>query len=100
MRVEWYTYHMDSFTQMHIFFFITSVAVVLLTILIAIALYYVIKATRNLHSLSEKIKNGFEQSEEFIMDLKDRFESNMILRLFFPPSRKRRHNKTKDDTIE
>ncbi len=44
---------MDSFLQMNIFFFVTTVAVVILAILGAFALYFVVRILRNVDRLSE-----------------------------------------------
>jgi len=73
-----------------IFFFISSIASVVLTLLLSIVLYYFIKAGRNLYNISEKLQDHFKESEEFVFELKERLEENMIFRLFFPPARKRR----------
>ena len=67
-----------------IFFFISSVATVVLGILAAILLVYLIRAGRNLHRLSESLRDGYKESGEFIAELKDRLERNIIFRLLFP----------------
>lgn len=79
-----------------IFFFISSVATVILAILTSILLFYVIKAGRNLYLLSETLKGRFKDSEEFVAELKERLEDNLIFRLFFPPSQKRKRVKVRD----
>lgn len=76
-----------------IFFFISSIASVVLAVLLSVALYYFIKAGKNLYRISEKLQDHFKESEEFVFDLKDRLEENIIFRLFFPPARKRKHAK-------
>jgi len=83
-----------------IFFFISSVASVVLAVLFSVVLFYFIKAGRNLYHISEKLQEHFKESEEFVLDLKDRLEENMIFRLFFPPARKRKHAKGKDTKPE
>lgn len=77
---------MDTLAKADIFFFITSIAVVVLTVLISIVLYYFIRAGRTLHRLSEALQEKFAESNEFVAELKDRLESNPIFRLFFPSS--------------
>lgn len=83
-----------------IFFFITGIAVIVLALLTAILMYYLIKAAKNLYSLTETIKNGVKESEEFIMDIKDRFDSNMILRMFFPASRRKKRATVKEAEVK
>jgi len=87
---------MDTLLKADIFFFIASIATIVLTLLVSIVLFYFIMAGKNLYYLSEKLKNGLKDSEEFIVDLKERLENNLVFRLFFSPAR-RRHAKAKDD---
>ncbi|MCR4334151.1 MAG: hypothetical protein NUV47_00230 [Patescibacteria group bacterium] len=83
---------MESLIKLDIFFFISSVATVILTILVSIILFYFIKAGKNLYLLSEELKNDFKGSEAFVVELKERLEDNIVFRLFFPPSRKKRNH--------
>ena len=90
---------MESLIKADIFFFISSVATVVLAILISILLFYLIKAGKNLYRLSEALKGGFKESEEFVAELRERLEDNMVFRLFFPPARKKRKSAAKDASI-
>lgn len=78
-----------------IFFFISSIATVVLAVLLSVVLFYFIKAGKNLYRISQKLQEHFQESEEFVLDLKERLEENMIFRLFFPPARKRKRDKEK-----
>ena len=91
---------MESLMKADIFFFISSMATIAFTILVSILLFYLIKAGKNLYLLSEALKGDFKESEEFIVELRERLEDNLIFRLFFPPARRRRKNTTKDDNIK
>lgn len=91
---------MDSFIKADIFFFISSVATIVLTILVSILLWHVIKAAKNLYKLSEALKGGFQESEEFIAELRERLEDNIVFRLFFPPPRRKKRTIEKGDTIK
>ena len=88
---------METVMKADIFFFISSVATVVLVILASILLLYFIKAGRNLYLLSEALKGRFKDSEEFVAELRDRLENNMIFRLFFPPSRKRKQARVREN---
>ena len=79
---------METLMQVNIFFFISSVGFIVLTVLLSIALFYFIKAGKNLALLSEKLQESFDNSEEFILELKERLENNPILNFFFPLIRK------------
>lgn len=73
-----------------IFFFISSIATVALAILASVLLFYFIKAGKNLYLISKTLKSGVKESEEFIQELKDRLEGNVVFRTFFPPVRRKR----------
>ena len=85
---------MDTLIKADIFFFISSVATVILGILAAVLLYYLMKAGRSLYMILEMLKSGYSGSEEYVEELKERLEDNVIFRLIFPPLRKRRKPKT------
>jgi len=89
---------MESLVKADIFFFISSVATIVLAILASVFLFYLIKAGKNLCKLSELLKSDFKESEEFIVELKERLEDNIIFRFFFPPSRRKRRVVSKDDS--
>lgn len=88
---------METVMKADIFFFISSIASIVLTALLSVALFCFIKTGKNLYRISEKLQNHFYESEEFVLDLKERLENNMVFRLFFPPARKRKHKETKND---
>ncbi|MEK9153410.1 MAG: hypothetical protein AAB723_02315 [Patescibacteria group bacterium] len=88
---------MESFIKADIFFFISSAATVVTAVLLSILLVYLIKAGRNLQIILKTLKNGFQESEEFVLDLKERLENNIIFRLFFPRPKKRRAGAKKDN---
>ncbi len=90
----------SSLFKADIFFFISSIATIVFTILTSILLIYLIKAGRNLYKLSETLKSSYSDSEEFIGELKERLENNMVFRMFFPPLRKRRISKSNDDSTK
>jgi len=83
-----------------IFFFISSIASVVLTVLLSIVLFYFIKAGKNLYLISEKLQDHFKESEEFVLELKERLEDNMVFRMFFPPVRKRKRATAEESKAE
>lgn len=91
---------MESLIKADIFFFISSVATVMLAVLVFILLFYLIKAGKNLYRISEALKNNFKESEEFVTELKERLEDNIVFRLFFPPARKKQQAVIKESNIE
>lgn len=55
---------MSEVLQANVFFVITSVAVVVLTILVCVALWHVIRILKNIRDISERVKRGSEQLAE------------------------------------
>ena len=86
---------METVMKADIFFFISSIATVVLAVLLSIVLFYFIKAGKNLYQISQKLQEHFKESEEFVLELKERLEDNMVFRLFFPPARNRSRDKKK-----
>ena len=87
---------MGALMKSDIFFFISSVATIVLAILASVVLFYLIKTGRNLYMLSEAFKGDIEESKEFVIELRERLENNILFRLFFPlvpKNRKRRKKK-------
>jgi len=70
---------MDTLIHADIFFFITSIAVILLTILLCVILFYVAKIARNLASLSETVRDEGESLiadiEEIRLNMKEKVEN-------------------------
>jgi len=87
---------METLIKADIFFFISAIATVILTVLFSMALFYFIKAGKNLYLISEKLQNHFTESEEFVLELKERLEDNLIFRMFFPPARSKKRSAKKD----
>ncbi|MDO8552824.1 MAG: hypothetical protein Q7S01_04885 [bacterium] len=85
---------MNQFLQMDIFFFISSVASVVLAILASILLFYSIKAAKNLYGISEGLKGDYTETKEFLSELRDRLENNLIFRIFFPTTRRKKKEKS------
>ena len=87
--------HMDTLVKADIFFFISSIATIVIAVLLSIVLFYFIKAGKNLYQISQKLQEHFKESEEFVLELKERLEDNMVFRLFFPPARGRGRERDK-----
>lgn len=59
---------MDTLLKADVFFFITTIALVLITVAVLIAVVYLIKLLRDLSAISRKIK---EEGEEIIRDISE-----------------------------
>lgn len=84
-----YNIDMESFSQMHIFFLISSLGFVLLFILIAVILLYVINSIRTAKRILEKVEKNIDfvgdTAKDLLLDLRD----NFIYRLIFGKKRRR-----------
>ena len=54
---------MESILKSDIFFFITSMSVVVITLFLIVALFYFIKIMRNFYKISEILKNYTESTD-------------------------------------
>ncbi|MFA5994458.1 MAG: hypothetical protein WC823_05865 [Parcubacteria group bacterium] len=88
---------METLIKADIFFFISSIATIVLTILLSVVLYYFIRAGRVLYLLAEQLQEKFQDSEEFVLELKERLEGNPIFQFFFPLMRMRRKTAVKKE---
>jgi hypothetical protein len=83
-----------------IFFFISSLSTIVLTIFVSVVLFHLSRVAKNLHKILEGLKNNFEDSEEFVGELKERLENNLVFRMFFPPVVTKQQRKTKGGKIK
>ena len=91
---------METILKADIFFFIASIATVIISVLVSVVLFYVIKAGKNLYSISELLKDDFQESREFVEELKERLEDNLVFQFFIPLSRRKNRSKTKDTSVK
>jgi len=91
---------MESLIKADIFFFISSLATIVLAVLVSVLLYYLIKAGKNLYMLTEALKSNLKDSEEFVAELKERLENNIFFRIFFPLAWKSRRKGEKGGNIK
>jgi len=99
---------MDVVLQTNIFFYITSIAVILVTALIIFILWYVISILRNVKDISDTAKKGTDMLAEDLVELrknvkKDGVKARHILRFFLqsivPKRRKAKRAKTKKEDL-
>lgn len=69
---------MESLIKSEIFFFITSIAVVILTILLGMAVVYLIRILRNVDDISKKAKDEAALIKEDVADLRQNIRDEGI----------------------
>ena len=66
-----YTTHMDTFMKADVFFFIASVATIILTILGAITLWHISRVAKNIHRASDTIQKNFSALVDHVFGLRE-----------------------------
>lgn len=61
---------MQQLIKADVFFFVTTIAVILLTVGVIIALYYVIRILRNVCSVTERVEEGSKILSEDLSELR------------------------------
>lgn len=61
---------MQEFIKADIFFFITAIAVVLITIGIGVALFYIVRILRNIRDVTERVDEGSKVLAEDLSELR------------------------------
>jgi hypothetical protein len=74
---------MESIIHADIFFFITTIAVIVGTVVIAWGGFYLIQSFRNFRDISRTLKRGVDNAEENIEDLYHDIEESSIFRFIF-----------------
>jgi hypothetical protein len=77
---------MDNIMKSEIFFVVTTVAVVVVTVGASIALFYIIKLLRTVDEVSEDIKGNVAAFGSWL-------RGNALMKRFFTPARKGRKSK-------
>lgn len=94
---------MSEVLHANIFFFITSVAVVIFTILCCVVLFYVIKIVKAVRRIVERIEEGSEVIAEDISQLRKFFaEGSLVSHIIgiFMNTRSRRSRREGEDEDE
>jgi predicted Holliday junction resolvase-like endonuclease len=74
---------MTEFAKMDIFFFVTTIAVMILTVLLGILIIYIIKISKDIRYISQKAKNEAELISQDLSELRDNIkDKGMKLKYF------------------
>lgn len=74
---------MESVLKSDIFFLITSISVVVLTLVFLIALFYFIKILRNFYKISTILKNYTEDTESELRDMGSHIRKSKLFTFLF-----------------
>ncbi len=84
---------MQTFIHADIFFFITSIAVVVFLILGSITFWYVIGILRNIKKASDKIEDKIEVASEHAEDLYHSIKESFLFAMLFGKKKSKPKNK-------
>ena len=80
---------MVSILKSEVFFFISSISVVLITVIFIIIGFYLIKIMRNFSIISEKLKETVEGTTTSLEEVGDSIKDSRLFRFFFSGRRKK-----------
>ena len=81
---------MESIIKSDIFFFITSISVIIITIVLLVAGFYFIKMLRNFYKISTILKNYTEDTEGELRDMGYHIRNSPLFTFIFGKERVKR----------
>ncbi|MEI7709749.1 MAG: hypothetical protein WCI76_03480 [bacterium] len=82
---------MNTFEQAQTFFFVSSVGFITLWILVAVFLFYLIRATKAFSEIMDKIENDIEQIGDTTKEMVEDMRHSVIFNFLF--RKKKKHKK-------
>jgi uncharacterized membrane protein len=86
---------METLVKADIFFFVTTIAVIILTVFLSICFYYLAGALRNLRDITQTLKEGVDRAEERVEEFIERIEDNAVFRFIFGSRRTTKKKKSR-----
>ena len=74
---------METILKSEIFFFITSISVIIITVIFIIAGFYLIKIMRNLSNISDTLKRAVDNAESNIEEIGERVKESRVFNFIF-----------------
>ena len=84
---------METFIKADIFFFLTSIAVIVATVVLVFVGFYLIQTLRNVRDVSEKLRNVATVAEEDFEHIHDQITQTWLGALLFGTKKKARKEK-------
>lgn len=80
-----------------IFFFVTTICAIIVTVLVSVCLFYLSGALKNLRDITDTLKAGVDKAEERVEEFIERVEENPIFRFVFGNRKTVKKRKTKKE---
>lgn len=74
---------MNTLIQADIFFFISSIATIIFTVLISIAIYYLIQILKNVRNATDTLQEKIETTSENLEAMRRKISESLIFNLIF-----------------
>ncbi len=87
---------MDTLIHADVFFFITTIAVIMVTSFLVVALFYIIEILKNFRDMSRMLRNGVKGASNSLEDLANMIKEIPILKFIFGTPKKTRKSRTKE----
>lgn len=79
---------MESIIKADIFFFISSIATIIITIVFLVAGFYFIKIIRNFYKISNILRNATENAEDGLKEMGEHVRQSPLFTFFFGKEKK------------
>jgi uncharacterized protein YqhQ len=83
---------MDTLLQSQVFFFISSIGFILLWILVAIFLFYLIRATNTFSRIMDRVEKDIDNIGDTTKEMLDDVRESTVFNFLFKKKRKSRKN--------
>jgi hypothetical protein len=84
---------MESIIKADIFFFISSIATIIITIVLLVAGFYFIKILRDFHKISSILRKMTENAEEGLSEMAEHVRQSPIFTFIFGKENKKKKEK-------
>ena len=81
---------MESIIKADVFFFISSIAIVLMTVMFVIAMFYLIKIMKDFAHISEALRGTVDGATHSLEEIGDHIKGSPIFRFFFGKKRNKK----------
>jgi len=79
---------MESILKSEIFFFISSISVVLITVIFVIVGFYLVKIMRNFSHISERLKETVDSTASSLEEVGNDIKESTLFKFFFGKKKK------------
>jgi uncharacterized membrane protein YgaE (UPF0421/DUF939 family) len=88
---------METFIKADIFFFISSIGIILITIAVLVTAYFISRASREIESLSKTIQKEVEDFSDEVEEMRKKISPKFFRNVFRDHSKKREKLDYEDD---